>query len=143
MRAQVEPHPVEHAGREILHEHIADFDERVKDLHPLRVLGIERYRALIVVQHREIEAVHIRNIAELATRDVAGARPLHLDYIGPEPRQELRAGRPRLHMRKVEDSHPIQCFRHFFFPRLQPRPAGEKRMLALSPQSPWYYLYRV
>jgi hypothetical protein len=65
------------------------------------VLGVERDRALVVVQHRKVKAVHIRNIAQLPARDVARAGPLDLDHIGAEPGEKLGAGRTRLHMGEV------------------------------------------
>ena len=99
-------HAVKHAWREVLNEHVADFDESGEHLHPLRILGVDRDRALIVVQHCEVKAVHIRDVAELAARDVAGARPLHLDHVRAEPRQKLRAGWSGLHVREVEYPDP-------------------------------------
>ena len=61
---------------------------------PLRVLGIDRDRALVAVEHREIEAVGALHVAQLAARDVADARPLDLDAVGAHVGQKLRAGRP-------------------------------------------------
>ena len=47
------------------------------------------------------------NVAQLPARDVALARPLDLDHVGPEPREQLRARRTRLHVREVEDLHSV------------------------------------
>ena len=63
-----------------------------------------------MVQHREIEAVHIRDVLQLAARDVADAGPLDLDHVGAEPGEELRAGRPGLHMGEVEDADAFEGF---------------------------------
>jgi hypothetical protein len=60
-----------------------------------------------VVQHREIEAVDVRHVAQLAARDVAGARPLDLDHISAEPGEKLGAGRPRLDVGEVEDANAV------------------------------------
>ena len=79
---------------------------------PFGVLGVERDRALVVVQHREVEAVHVRDVAQLAARDVAGARALDLDHVGAEPGEQLRARRPRLHVREVQDLDAVQCLAH-------------------------------
>src|SRR5262249_44415933 len=50
------PHAVKNAWREILHQNVADLNERGKNLHPFGIFGVERDRALIVVQHCKIEA---------------------------------------------------------------------------------------
>ena len=44
-----------------------------------------------MVEHREIEAVDVRDVAQLPARDVALAGPLDLDHVGAEPGQKLRA----------------------------------------------------
>ena len=101
-------HAVERAGREILHQHVADLDQLVE--HPLafRMLGIDRDRALVVIEHREIERVRALHVDQLAARDVAHARTLDLDHVGAEPGEQLRAGRARLHMREIEDAHAVE-----------------------------------
>ena len=81
------------------------------------MLGVERDRALVVVHHREIEAIRPGHVAELAARDVAAAGALDLNDIGAEPSQKLRAGRPGLHMREVQDTHSVQRFCHIPFPQ--------------------------
>src|SRR6185312_3896164 len=113
------PHAIEHAGREILHQHVAMLDQRLEHLLALLVLGVEGDRALVVVQHGEIEAVGIGNVAQLAARDIADARPLHLDHVGAEPREELRAGRARLDMGEVENLYAIQCLAHCPSPKFR------------------------
>ena len=40
---------------------------------PFRIFRVERDRALVVVEHGEIEAVRVGNVAQLAARDVADA----------------------------------------------------------------------
>src|SRR6185503_11548852 len=49
-----QPHAVERAGREILNQHVAILDQAIEDLAALRVLGVDRDRALVAVEHREI-----------------------------------------------------------------------------------------
>ena len=49
-------------------------------------------------------------------RPVAERRPLDLDHIGPEPGQHLRAGRPRLVVREVDDANAFERFGHFDSP---------------------------
>ena len=80
----------------------------LEDLLALGMLGVDRDRALVVVEHREIEAVRALHVAQLAARDVADARPLDLDHVGAEPGEQLRAGRARLHMGEVEDAHAVE-----------------------------------
>ena len=101
-------HAIERARREILHQHVADLDQFVE--HPLafRMLGIDRDRALVVVEHREIERVRALHVDQLTARDVAHARTLDLDHVGTEPGQQLRAGRTGLHMREIENAHPVE-----------------------------------
>src|SRR3546814_10530526 len=71
-------------------------------------LGVERDRALVVVQHGEVEAVDIGDVAKLAAGGVADTRALDLDHVGAEPGQQLRAGRPGLHMRSEEHTSELQ-----------------------------------
>ena len=103
-----QPHAVERAGREILHQHVAVLDQPVEDLLALGVLGVDRDRALVAVEHREIEAVGAFHVAQLPARDVADARPLDLDAVGAHIAEQLRAGRTRLHVREVEDAHAVE-----------------------------------
>ena len=107
-----EAHAVERAGGEILHHHVAGLHQRLEHRLALRVAAIDGDRALVVVQHREIQAVHLGNVLQLPARDVADAGPLHLDHVGAEPGEKLRAGRPRLHMGEVENANAVECFGH-------------------------------
>ena len=107
-----ETHAVERARREILHQHVALLDQRFEDRLPFRILGVDRDRALVRVEHREIQAVHARNVAQLAARDVPLAGAFNLDDVGAQPGEQLRAGRTRLHVREVEDANAVQCLAH-------------------------------
>src|SRR5665213_2741333 len=100
-----ETHTVERAGREILNQHVALFNQRFQHAHALRVLGIDGDRALVVVEHGEIERVGAFDIDQLAAGDIADAGTLDLDHVGAEPGQQLRAGRARLHVGEIEDAH--------------------------------------
>jgi hypothetical protein len=55
----------------------------------------------------EIERVDIGYVAQLAARDVADTGSLHLDHLGPEPRQKLRAGRAGLHVREIQNTNTV------------------------------------
>jgi hypothetical protein len=111
-----EAHAVEHAGSEVLDENIALFHQRGEHFLALRVLGVEGDRALVVVQHGEIQAVHIRHVLQLAAGDVANAGPFDLDHIGAKPCQQLRAGRARLNVGEVQNANAFERLCHCFAP---------------------------
>ena len=100
-----QPHAVERARREILDQHVASLDQLVEHALALRVLGVDRDRALVVVEHREVERVGALHVHQLAARDVADTRALDLDHVGAEPGQQLGAGRARLHVGEIENAH--------------------------------------
>src|SRR5690606_15882438 len=110
-----EAHAVEHARREVLHQHVAGLDQALQHLLALGMLRIERDGTLVMIEHRKIEAVRIRDIPKLAAGDIADARPLDLDDVGTEPSEKLRAGRTRLHVREIENTDAFQGF-HFKLP---------------------------
>ena len=103
-----EPHAVERAGREILHQHVAFLHQPVEDFLALRMLAVDRDRALAAIEHGEIETVGAFHVAKLAARDVADAGPFHLDDVGAHEGEQLGAGRPRLHVREIEDAHTVE-----------------------------------
>ncbi len=99
---------IEHTRPEILHHDVAGFDEVCEYLFALVVLEVDGDRALVAVQHREIEAVCARNVDELLARRIAHGR-LELDHVRAEKAHELTRRRSRLHMRHVEDSNSRKC----------------------------------
>ena len=103
-----QPHAVERAGREILHQHVAMLDQPLEDFLALGMLGVDRDRALVAVEHREVERVRALHVAQLPARDVADAGPLDLDAVGAHIAEKLRAGRARLHVGEVEDVHAVE-----------------------------------
>ena len=103
-----QPHAVERAGREILHQHVAVLHQPVEDFLALGMLGVDGDRALVAVEHGEIEAVGALHVAQLAARDVADAGPLDLDHVGAHIGEQLGAGRPRLHVGEIEDAHAVE-----------------------------------
>ena len=115
-----EAHAIEHAGGEVFDHYVAGLDQRLQHLLALGRLGVEGDGPLVVVQHGEIQAVGVRQVAQLAAGDVTLARPFDLDDVGAEPGEQLGAGRPRLHMREVENPHALKCFAHAcppYYPR--------------------------
>src|SRR5262244_2361011 len=103
-----QPHAVERAGREILHQHVAMLDQPIEDFLALGMLGVDGDRTLVAVEHGEIEAVGAFDVAQLATRDIAHAGPLDLDHVGAHIGEQLRAGRARLHVGEIEDAHAVE-----------------------------------
>jgi len=104
-----EPHTIERARSEVLHQHVTALHEALQDLLALGVLGVEGDGALVVVQHGEVETVDVRDVAQLLAGDVPGAGPLHLDDVCAQPGEQLRAGGPRLNVREVENTYAVQC----------------------------------
>ena len=101
------PHPIERPGRKVLHENITSLDELFQDFLARGALRVERDRALVVIEHREIQAVGIRDVAQLLARDVSGPRTLNLDHVSAKPGQQLSAGRPRLHVSEIENANAV------------------------------------
>src|SRR5437879_4022175 len=116
-----EAEPVEHPGSEILHDDVALPQEVDEHRLAFSALHVDHDRALVAVEHREVQAVCIRHVAQLAARSVA-LRRLELDHVGTQPCQQLGAGRARLHVGHVEDADSLECFHsdlqklYFFFP---------------------------
>src|SRR5262249_32754445 len=97
-----EAHAVEGAGSKVLDQDIAPLDQALENLQALLVLAVDGDRALVVVEHGEVQAVDLGNVLQLSARDVAAARALDLDHVGTKPGEQLGAGRPRLHVREVQ-----------------------------------------
>ena len=119
-----ETHAVECAGGEIFHHDVTFANQRFQHFLPIRVTSVDGDRAFVVVQHREIKAVDAFDILQLATGDVARARPFHLDHVGAEPREKLRAGWAGLHMGEVKYSNSVECFAHCTLPGRAEFPLG-------------------
>ena len=98
-----ETHAVERPGGEVLDQHVAGLDQAFQHDLALLVLGIQGDRALVGVQHGEIERIHVRYVAQLAAGDIADSGPFHLDHVSPEPSQKLGAGGARLDMGEVQN----------------------------------------
>src|ERR1700730_16781030 len=130
---------VEHAGAEILDDHIGAPDQLLDHGPALRRLQIDRDAALVRIQHREIEAVRTLHVLQLAAGDVAAAGHLDLDHVGTHPGQQLRPGRARLNMAQIENAYAVKGFGHrsshlnSSFPRkLAPR--GHRPLVAPGPR---------
>src|SRR5690606_7015734 len=109
-----ETETVEHARAEVFHQHVGlleQFDEGGLALFALHVHGD---RTLVAVQHREVEAVDIGDVAQLGTGDVAGGG-LELDNVGAHPCQHLGCGGASLNVGHVENAHACKRFTHTSF----------------------------
>src|SRR4051795_6042378 len=107
-----EPEAVHDARAEVLDQDVGAVHELAEDLLALVRLHVEGERPLVAVEHREVERVHVRQIAQLAAGDVAAPRLLDLDDVGSHPREELRADRAGLHVRHVEDADALEGLRN-------------------------------
>src|SRR5262249_49534104 len=104
--------PIEHAGSEILDQDVALLQEPDEDVLAMGRFHIDGDAALVAVQHGEIEAVRIGNVAQLGTRDIAAPRQLDFDHVGAEPGEDLGRRRSRLNMRHVENANALQSLTH-------------------------------
>src|SRR5712692_3599841 len=98
-----EPHPVHRARREVLDQHVGLADQLLQDRLAFGRLGVQLQRPLVAVEHREIQRVQIGDVTQLIARDVSNAWPLDFQYIGAEPRQQLRTRWSSLHAREVDN----------------------------------------
>src|ERR1700761_4537231 len=64
-----EYHPIQCARCKVLHQHVTAFDEPLELLFARLILGVKGDRALVVIQHGEIQAVHTRDVAQLLAGD--------------------------------------------------------------------------
>src|SRR3954465_986353 len=107
-----EAEAIHHAGAEVLHDDVGLVDQLAEDLLALVRLHVEGERPLVAVQHREVERVHVGQVAQLAAGDVPAAGLLDLDDVGSHPGQELRADRAGLHVRHVKDADTLEGLRN-------------------------------
>src|SRR5437867_116580 len=70
---------------------------------PSGVFVSSSQRPLVAVEHREIQRVQTGDVTQLITRDVSNAYPLDFQYIGAEPRQQLRTCWSSLHAGEVDN----------------------------------------
>ena len=97
------PHPVHRAGPEVLDQHVGLADQLLHDRLAFGRLGVQLQRPLVAVEHREIQRVQTGDVTQLITRDVSNAYPLDFQYIGAEPRQQLRTCWSSLHAGEVDN----------------------------------------
>ena len=108
----MKPEPVHDARAEVLDQDVGAVDELAEDLLALVGLHVEGERPLVAVQHREVEAVHVRQVAQLGAGDVPAPGLLDLDHVSSHPGQELGADRAGLHVRHVDDADAFEGLRN-------------------------------
>ena len=87
-----EAHAIERAGREILHQHVTGLDQAFEHFLAFRRFRVQRQRALVVIEHGEIQAVGAFHVDQLFARGVADAGTFHLDHVRTHPREQLGTG---------------------------------------------------
>jgi hypothetical protein len=97
---------------EVLEHDIGTLNQFGQDLSALVGLEVEREAPLVAVEHREVEAVDARNVAELGARDIATARQFDLDNVRAEPGQDLGATGTRLNVGEIENADAGQRLIH-------------------------------
>ena len=86
-----ETQPIEHAGREILHQDIRLLRQLGEDPLTVFALQIQRDAPLVAIEHRKVQAIDARQIAQLDPGDVTPARRFDLDDVGAQPGKNLGA----------------------------------------------------
>ena len=107
-----EAHPVHRTGREILDQDVGLADQLLHDRLAFRRLGIQCQRLLVAIERDEVQRIQIGDVPQLAARHVSNARPLDFQHVRAEPRQQLRACRPGLYAREVDNFDSFQWQRH-------------------------------
>ena len=75
---------------------------------PCGCFEFDRDRALVVIEHGEVERVRALHIHQLTAGDIADAGALDLDHVGAEPCQQLGTSRTRLHMGEIENADTVE-----------------------------------
>src|SRR6202035_922170 len=105
------------AGAEVLGDDVAVLDQPPRDLLALLGLEVEDKALLATVEQQEEEAIEVGVVhVPQPPRPVAMRRPLDLDHLGAEPRQHLRARRPRLVVGEIDDSDAVEGLAHVDLP---------------------------
>src|SRR3954470_9062218 len=107
-----EAETVHHARAEVLDQDVGAVDQLAEDLLALVGLHVEGEAPLVAVEHREVERVHVGQIAQLGAGDVTAARLLDLDDVRSHPGEQLGADRTGLHVRHVDDADSVEGLRN-------------------------------
>ena len=96
---------LDNAGTVVLDEGVVVRGEVEQQLATLGLLEVDDDAALVCVVVHEV--LGVVQVATHAAPRVAPRR-LHLHHVRAEPGEPLRAGRPRLVLRHVEDAHSLE-----------------------------------
>ena len=105
-------HSIYRTRRKILDQYVTGSNQALKDFFTFLILCIQSHGSFVVIQHCEIQAVHIRNVEKLSTSSVSYTGPLNFDYVCAKPGEQLCAGWTRLHMSHVQNTNSFQRFPH-------------------------------
>ena len=103
--AQAEP--CRGTRREVLQQHIGAVDQPIQHLRRVGMLQVQRDAALAAIEPDE-EAGLAMHEAVVATREIALAGALHLDYVGAEVGQVAAADRRRHRVFQRDDADAFQ-----------------------------------
>ena len=91
----------QHAGREVLHQHVGLLDHRADDGDGLGPLHVQRHEALRAVPH-----VEVREVGRVHQRGPLGG--LELQHVGAEVAQDAVGERAGQHPREVDDADAVE-----------------------------------
>jgi len=78
------PQTIQHTGAKIFHHDVAFFEQIDKHFFALRRFHVDRDRALVAIEHREIQRIRTRNIAQLPAGGIT-LRRLEFDHVRTHP----------------------------------------------------------
>ena len=102
-RRLVEAETLDHAGAEVLHQHVGPRGEALDEIDALRRLQVDGDRALVAVEVQERGREAVAPIA-VGARVVALARLLDLDDVGALVGEDHGRPRPRQHRGQIDDA---------------------------------------
>ncbi len=136
-RLPAEPEPLHGSGAEVLDDHVGTAQQIVEHGAPARVLQVEGEALLVGVEEEEAPAIDAGPVGEPDPVGLAG-QGLHLDDLGPQPGEQLRARGAGFVLGQIDDPDTVQSFRHRHGclrdePRSVPRPPS--RVSGGTPQN--------
>ena len=106
-----EPHLLDGARPEVLHQHVRHLDQLPQNLLGLVATQVDGKALLAAVVLGPVGALPV-GIRPVIAR-LLPLQPLHLDNLSPQAGQHLGAPRPRLMPPQVQNSNPLQRSLHF------------------------------
>jgi hypothetical protein len=115
-RLDAEAEPVEHAGAEVLHQHVGPVDQAEQDVLVRLVLEVEGDRLLVAVAREEVRRLERLGVAHERRPPAAGVVPgagrLDLDHPGAEVPEHHPRVRAREGPREVDDEDVLERSAH-------------------------------